>query len=357
MINKICENCHQMFLAKGWKYKTCSRNCDTELRNKKKFIKNIHCCNNCKKIFSDKRFNKNKFCSLKCSCEYDVLNRYGNGLDNRLEKKCKGCKKLLPNNKEYFHVRKYEKYERTESVCKSCVIIRNEKNRKKRENMGIYYDRAYEYKKRRIKRKILKAKELGISYESWCFILTLKKEILTKRKLLKDLKSRLNKFNPRLIKKDLNWYKEYYKISINSWKELTKDKPNEDALIYRIRYKYDTEFNLKERLRNQLTKQKKKYPNLDYAIRQAASKNQNTKYLDILGYSKEELKNHLEKKFTKDMTWEAFRNGEIHIDHIKPQSLFNLKDINDIKECWSLNNLQPLWAKDNIAKSNKYKER
>jgi hypothetical protein len=128
-------------------------------------------------------------------------------------------------------------------------------------------------------------------------------------------------------------------------------------LIYRIRYKYDTEFNLKERLRSQLTKQKKKYPNLDYAVRRAVSKNQNTKYLDILGYSKEELKTHLEKQFTKDMTWKAFRNGDIHIDHIKPQSLFNLKDINDVKECWSLNNLQPLWAKDNIAKSNKYKEK
>ena len=114
---------------------------------------------------------------------------------------------------------------------------------------------------------------------------------------------------------------------------------------------------LKERLRNQLTKQQKRYPNLDYAVRQAASENQNTKYLNILGYSKEELKNHLEKQFTKDMTWKAFRNGDIHIDHIKPQSLFDLKDINDVKECWSLKNLQPLWVKDNIAKSNKYKEK
>jgi hypothetical protein len=347
MINKICENCHQMFLAKGWRYKTCSRKCDYQLRGKKKFIENIHSCDNCKKIFSDKRTNKNKFCSLKCSSEYDVLNRYGNGFDNRLEKKCKGCKKLLPNNKEYFYL---EKNKKTRSKCKECVLQNNTKNKQIRIKNGFPHWST-------VKRRKDKAKELGISYESWCLILKLKKEIFTKRKLLKEFKARLNKFNPRLIKKDSNWYKEYYKISTNSWKELTMDNPNEDALLFRIRYKYDTEFNLKERLRNQLTKQKKKYPNLDYAIRQAASKNQNTKYLDILGYSKEELKNHLEKKFTKDMTWEAFRNGEIHIDHIKPQSLFNLKDINDIKECWSLNNLQPLWAKDNIAKSNKYKER
>lgn len=357
MINKICENCHQMFLARGWKYKTCSRNCDYQLRAKKKFIENIHSCDNCKKIFSDRRINKNKFCSLKCSSGYDVLNRYGCGLDNRLEKKCKSCKKILPNNKEYFHIRKYEKYERIESVCKSCVIIRNEKNRKKRENSGIYYDRNNEYKKRRIKRKVLKAKELGINYESWCFIITLKKEISTKRKLLKDLKSRLNKFNPKLIKKDSNWYKEYYKISTISWEELTKDKPKENTLIYRIKYRYDTEFNLNERLKNQIKRKSKKYPYLDNCVRQAVKKQTNSKYFKILGYTRADLKNHLEKQFTKDMTWKAFRNGDIHIDHIKPQSLFNLKDINDVKECWSLNNLQPLWAKDNIAKSNKYKEK
>ena len=347
MINKICKNCHKMFLSRGWRYKTCSRKCDYQLRGKKKFIENIHSCDNCKKIFSDKRINKNKFCSLKCSSEYDVLNRYGCGIDNRLEKECKGCKKILPNNKEYFYL---EKNKKTRLICKECCVQNNLKNRKKRRELGLsHWTKSY--------RRKIKAKELGIPYESWCLILKLKKELSAKRKSLNVLKTRLNKFNPKLIKKDSNWYKEYYKISTTSWKELIKDNPNEDALLYRIRYKYDTEFNLKERLRNQLIKQKKKYPNLDYSVRQAVSKNQNTKYLYILGYTKEELKNHLEKQFTKDMTWKAFRNGKIHIDHIKPQSLFNLKDINDIKECWSLNNLQPLWAKDNIAKSNKYKEK
>ena len=109
-------------------------------------------------------------------------------------------------------------------------------------------------------------------------------------------------------------------------------------------------------MRNQLTKKRKKYPNLDYAIRQAASKNQNTKYFDILGYTSKELINHLEKQFTIGMTWRAFRNGDIHIDHIKPQSLFDLSNDSGYKKCWSLDNLQPLWAADNLAKSNFYVE-
>lgn len=267
-----------------------------------------------------------------------------------INKVCSFCKKEMPANLNFFYKCKNRGKFGLREKCKDCMKKINLKNKQDRIKKGYQHWTT-------IKRRKDKAKELGISYDSWCCILELKKEISIKRKLLKELESRLDKFNPKLIKKDSNWYKEYYRISNNSWKELIKDSPKESALIYRIRYKYDTKFNLKERLRSQLTKQKKKYPNLDYAVRQAVLKNQNTKYLDILGYSKEELKTHLEKQFTKDMTWEAFRNGNIHIDHIKPQSLFNLKDINDVKKCWSLNNLQPLWAKDNIAKSNKYKER
>ena len=47
--------------------------------------------------------------------------------------------------------------------------------------------------------------------------------------------------------------------------------------------------------------------------------------------------------------------GKWHIDHIKPISSFNINGINsdDFKKCWSLNNLQPLWAKDNLQKGNK----
>ena len=76
---------------------------------------------------------------------------------------------------------------------------------------------------------------------------------------------------------------------------------------------------------------------------------------DIVDYSPVELKQHLEKQFTTDMTWEIFLNGDIHIDHIIPQSAFNFESFKDkeFMSCWQLSNLQPLWAKDNIKKSNK----
>ena len=52
------------------------------------------------------------------------------------------------------------------------------------------------------------------------------------------------------------------------------------------------------------------------------------------------------------MTWEKYLNGDIHIDHIKPISLAKTEE-----EVYLLNhytNLQPLWAEENIKKSNKY---
>lgn len=74
---------------------------------------------------------------------------------------------------------------------------------------------------------------------------------------------------------------------------------------------------------------------------------------EILGYTSEELYNNIESKFLLGMAWDNM--SEWHIDHIYPKSKFNYKDENDpeFKICWSLDNLQPLWAIENLKKSNK----
>lgn len=82
------------------------------------------------------------------------------------------------------------------------------------------------------------------------------------------------------------------------------------------------------------------------------------KWETLAGYSVDDLKLHLEKQFTDEMSWEAFMNGEIHIDHIHPISRFNYVSVMDeqFRLCWALDNLQPLWAIDNIKKGNKVSE-
>lgn len=96
--------------------------------------------------------------------------------------------------------------------------------------------------------------------------------------------------------------------------------------------------------------------NFRTAIYQVLKENnveKNKHYFDILRYAPEELISHLEKQFTDNMTWENY--GEWHVDHKTPISSFNFESIDDdsFKECWSLENLQPMWGKENIVKGNK----
>lgn len=64
---------------------------------------------------------------------------------------------------------------------------------------------------------------------------------------------------------------------------------------------------------------------------------------DLVGYSIQELKEHLEKQFTSEMSWDNM--GEYwEIDHIIPLNLFSYETEQDeqFKICWSLANLRPL---------------
>ena len=171
-----------------------------------------------------------------------------------LDKICNYCKKKKPATLDYFYVCKQTKLG-LRGKCKECMIKINLKNKQSRVKNGFMYWTTIQRRKR-------KAEELGIKYETWVYCLEERKIIASNKKQLNKLLKRLNKFNPKPIKKDLTDYKKQYQISDSDWSELKKDNPKASALIYRIRYKYDTKFNLKERLRNQLTKQKKKISKL-----------------------------------------------------------------------------------------------
>ncbi len=77
-----------------------------------------------------------------------------------------------------------------------------------------------------------------------------------------------------------------------------------------------------------------------------------TTTMKLVGCNSKELKEHLESQFIEGMNWNNY--GEWHVDHIKPCAAFDLSDPIQQKECFNYTNLQPLWAKDNIRKSDKY---
>jgi hypothetical protein len=75
---------------------------------------------------------------------------------------------------------------------------------------------------------------------------------------------------------------------------------------------------------------------------------------DLIGYTIDQLVQHIEKQFTNGMSWDNY-GTYWHIDHKIPIAVFNYgkpEDI-DFRICWSLKNLQPLEATENRKKKDK----
>jgi hypothetical protein len=144
-----------------------------------------------------------------------------------------------------------------------------------------------------------------------------------------------------LLKKKLYYQKnkqkksEYDKI----YREKNRLKKNQYIKEYRKkRRKYDLTYRLIESIRARM--------GVFYKDKNIIKKN-NT--FIIVGLTPEELKNYLTEKFTEGMSWDNY--GEWHIDHIIPLSSGKTEE-EILKLCY-YTNLQPLWAKQNLKKSNK----
>lgn len=71
----------------------------------------------------------------------------------------------------------------------------------------------------------------------------------------------------------------------------------------------------------------------------------------VLGYATAEFKRHIEDQFKPGMSWA--NHGDWHVDHIRPLSAFDLTDPTERQAANALQNLQPLWAAENMRKGAK----
>jgi hypothetical protein len=151
------------------------------------------------------------------------------------------------------------------------------------------------------------------------------------------------KLNYRLnieVRKEKN--KEYY----HRTKEKNHEKILERNRLWRKnnptyatdRKKIDPAFKLIKNIRRRLNR----FVNFRYFTKRSTT-------IHLIGCSPQELRIFLEEKFVDNMSWENY--GEWHIDHIIPLS--SAKTEEDLIKLCHYTNLQPLWAKDNLAKSNK----
>ena len=101
--------------------------------------------------------------------------------------------------------------------------------------------------------------------------------------------------------------------------------------------------------------------NISRRIREILKQKKSLRSMEYVGCSLESLKEHLESQFEEGMSWDnygKYKCGEEtsgwHIDHIIPCDSFNFNDETEAKACFYYLNLQPLWGKENILKSNNY---
>jgi DNA-directed RNA polymerase subunit RPC12/RpoP len=154
---------------------------------------------------------------------------------------------------------------------------------------------------------------------------------------------------------DTKWQKanpEKKKISNARWRknnpekvsQWQKDNPEKQRAIVRKSINKRRANNLTLRLKHNI------HSRMLSALR-GRVKSDNT--IKLLGCSIEHLRNHLEKQFTEGMTWSNYGLHGWHVDHIIPVSYFDLSDPEQQKRAWHYTNLRPMWAGDNIRKSNK----
>ena len=229
-------------------------------------------------------------------------------------KTCIVCNELKPYSD--FHKNKTKK----DGLQSSCKICRTKKYLEHKDEICDYKKEWY----LKNSEKILEEKKINY--------LNNKVEISEKRR--KKYSEDISHKNLILEKNKNNYVKnkEKYRKTQKNWVENNKEK-------YRQIQKNFYYKNLPNIICRRILKR-----TINYLKSQ-----KNGKTIEILGYTPVELKENLEKKFLNGMSWE--NHGEWHVDHIKPISSFP-KDTHP-SVINSLNNLQPLWAKDNLSKGSK----
>ena len=137
--------------------------------------------------------------------------------------------------------------------------------------------------------------------------------------------------------------KQYYKSNIKIITEKRRENKHKHNL-YSIEYnnkKRKTDINVKLTmlLRSRLSSAIKSNQKVGSAVRD-------------LGCTIPYFKRYLENQFKEGMSWDNWSINGWHIDHQIPLSIVDLTNKEDLNQVCHYTNLQPMWAKDNLVKSN-----
>jgi hypothetical protein len=190
------------------------------------------------------------------------------------------------------------------------------------------------------------------------WIIKIKKKKQQKKQYYLDNKEQIKEQSKQWRKDNPEYDKQYYLDHKEQKKQYYKEHKEEIKQYSKQWYKDNRE----QKLQNDKQWRKNKYQidpmfrlhdNISSNIRSSLRTNNLSKnekhWEDLVGYTLEELKTHLEKQFEPWMNWNNFGKSTIpntnwSIDHIVPLSAFNFTSTDDeeFKLAWGLDNLQPL---------------
>jgi hypothetical protein len=150
------------------------------------------------------------------------------------------------------------------------------------------------------------------------------------REVLLEKKKEYYKKNSKIIYEKLRDYNKKNKTKVIQYKNIYNKEKKKSSPLYKVRVL------MRDRL-NQFFKYSKT--------------NKNNSTINIIGCSPQFLKEYIENQFQEGMTWDNHGLFGWHIDHIIPLS--SAKTEEEIYKLCHYSNLQPLWAKENLKKSNK----
>ena len=203
------------------------------------------------------------------------------------------------------------------------------------------YNREYQLKNReKIKKR---KKEYDKEYRKKNKLKIKEYSQKNKEKINKQRQQYLLK-NPEIREKLLKWKKKnyldnlaYYTEKSKKYKQQNKDIRNKKLSI---RLKNDAEYRLRCNLKGRI-------------ISALKGKGKSARTMELIGCNLSQLKEHLASKFKKGMTFENHSYKGWHIDHKIPCAAFDLRCPVQQLACFNYNNLQPLWASDNMSKGAK----
>jgi hypothetical protein len=256
-------------------------------------------------------------------------------------KKCTKCNNEYPSTNEYFN-KDISKKDLLHSHCRICTKKSKSKyyslNKERLIKQNINYQRN-DLKSKERKKKYAQSdrgKELQKNYR-----------IKNREILNRNERNRIHN-NPLAAQRKKELQKKYIeknKEEINRKEKIrVKIRNKEKEILYKKRtynkYKNDPYWKLvhysRVRMNSIISKDAKQF-----------------KIKDMVLYSKEDFVSYIESLFDEKMNWNNYGKKGWHIDHIKPVSSFNLNNLEECIECWSLKNLQPLWWIDNLKKGSK----